>query len=128
MLTLAFAQIVWALIFQWDDFTGGSNGLVGIRAAEAVASPLAYYYLALACAVLGVYLLRRVIHAPFGLALRAARDAGRAEALGMDVRSLQWGGFAMAACSAGWPVCCSPSPRAASRPKWPAWAARSMAW
>jgi ABC-type branched-subunit amino acid transport system permease subunit len=54
MLTLAFAQIVWALIFQWDDFTGGSNGLVGIRAAEAVSSPLAYYYLALACAVLGV--------------------------------------------------------------------------
>jgi len=97
MLTLAFAQIVWALIFQWDDFTGGSNGLVGIRPAEAVSSPLAYYYLALAGATLGVYLLRRVIHAPFGLALRAARDAApRAEALGMDVRALQWGGFAVA--------------------------------
>ncbi len=97
MLTLAFAQIVWATIFQWDDLTGGSNGLVGIRPAEALASPLAYYYLALGCAALGVYLLRRVIHAPFGLALRAARDAaGRAESLGMDVRSLQWGGFAIA--------------------------------
>ncbi|OWY35553.1 ABC transporter permease [Herbaspirillum aquaticum] len=97
MLTLAFAQIVWATIFQWDDLTGGSNGLVGIRPADALASPLAYYYLALACAALGVHLLRRVIHAPFGLALRAARDAaGRAESLGMDVRSLQWGGFAIA--------------------------------
>jgi branched-chain amino acid transport system permease protein len=97
MLTLAFAQIVWATIFQWDDLTGGSNGLVGIRPADALASPLAYYYLALGCAALGVHLLRRVIHAPFGLALRAARDAaGRAESLGMDVRSLQWGGFAIA--------------------------------
>ncbi|WP_413456654.1 ABC transporter permease [Herbaspirillum huttiense] len=97
MLTLAFAQIVWATLFQWDDLTGGSNGLVGIRPAEAVASPLAYYYLALGCAALGVYLLRRVIHAPFGLALRAARDAAvRAESLGMDVRRLQWGGFAIA--------------------------------
>src|SRR5450830_854447 len=27
MLTLAFAQIVWAAIYQWDEFTGGSNGL-----------------------------------------------------------------------------------------------------
>lgn len=97
MLTLAFAQIVWATFFQWDDLTGGSNGLVGIRPAEALASPLAYYYLALGCAALGVILLRRVIHAPFGLALRAARDAAvRAESLGMDVRRLQWGGFAIA--------------------------------
>ncbi|RAM62782.1 ABC transporter permease [Herbaspirillum rubrisubalbicans] len=97
MLTLAFAQIVWAAIFQWDDVTGGSNGLVGLRPAELVAAPLAYYYLALGCAALGVYLLRRVIHAPFGLALRAARDAAvRAESLGMDVRALQWGGFAVA--------------------------------
>ena len=30
MLTLAFAQIVWSVVFQWDDFTGGSNGLIGI--------------------------------------------------------------------------------------------------
>ncbi|MCO4856406.1 ABC transporter permease [Herbaspirillum sp. WGmk3] len=97
MLTLAFAQIAWATFFQWDDLTGGSNGLVGIRPAEALASPLAYYYLALGCAALGVILLRRVIHAPFGLALRAARDAAvRAESLGMDVRRLQWGGFAIA--------------------------------
>ncbi|WP_044530421.1 ABC transporter permease, partial [Herbaspirillum sp. B65] len=97
MLTLAFAQIVWAAIFQWDDVTGGSNGLVGLRPSELVAAPLAYYYLALGCAALGVYLLRRVIHAPFGLALRAARDAAvRAESLGMDVRALQWGGFAVA--------------------------------
>jgi branched-chain amino acid transport system permease protein len=97
MLTLAFAQIVWAAIFQWDDLTGGSNGLVGIRPAAALASPIAYYYLALACATLGVWLLRRVVYAPFGLALRAARDSAlRAEALGMHVKRLQWAGFAVA--------------------------------
>jgi branched-chain amino acid transport system permease protein len=97
MLTLAFAQIVWAVIFQWDDFTGGSNGLVGIRPMEALASPVAYYYLALACAGAGVWLLRRVVYAPFGLALRAARDSAvRAEALGMAVKRVQWMGFAVA--------------------------------
>ena len=30
MLTLAFAQIVWAAVFQWEDFTGGSNGVIGV--------------------------------------------------------------------------------------------------
>ena len=30
MLTLAFAQIVWAIVFQWENVTGGSNGVVGI--------------------------------------------------------------------------------------------------
>ena len=30
MLTLAFAQIVWSIAFQWDAVTGGSNGIVGV--------------------------------------------------------------------------------------------------
>ena len=30
MLTLAFAQIAWSIVFQWDALTGGSNGLVGV--------------------------------------------------------------------------------------------------
>ena len=30
MLTLAFAQIVWAAVFQWETLTGGSNGVIGV--------------------------------------------------------------------------------------------------
>ena len=30
MLTLAFAQLLWSLVFQWGEFTGGDDGLVGI--------------------------------------------------------------------------------------------------
>ena len=30
MLTLAFAQIVWSIAFQWVDVTGGDNGLLGV--------------------------------------------------------------------------------------------------
>src|ERR1700735_4828070 len=36
MLTLAFAQIVWSIVFQWQDFTGGSNWGVGVWAGGAV--------------------------------------------------------------------------------------------
>ena len=30
MLTLAFAQIVWSIVFQWEGVTGGSNGILGV--------------------------------------------------------------------------------------------------
>ena len=30
MLTLAFAQIVWSIAFQWIEITGGDNGLLGV--------------------------------------------------------------------------------------------------
>src|SRR4029079_19809698 len=43
MLTLAFAQIVWSIAFQWDTVTGGSNGLIGIWPASWLGSRTAYY-------------------------------------------------------------------------------------
>jgi branched-chain amino acid transport system permease protein len=70
MLTLAFAQISWAIVFQWDDFTGGSNGLTGVWPPEWAAGR-AFYWLALALVALGVLLLRRVLFSPLGYALRA---------------------------------------------------------
>ena len=30
MLTLAFAQIVWAICFKWNDVTGGEQGLSNV--------------------------------------------------------------------------------------------------
>ncbi|MFL9879505.1 ABC transporter permease [Herbaspirillum rhizosphaerae] len=97
MLTLAFAQIVWAIIFQWDDVTGGSNGLIGIWPSDWAASPTAFYYLALTFSVAGVLLLRRVLFSPFGYAMRAGRDSPlRAEAIGIDVKRVQWIAFAVA--------------------------------
>ena len=36
MLTLAFAQIVWAIVFQWENVTGGINGVVGVWPTAAV--------------------------------------------------------------------------------------------
>lgn len=97
MLTLAFAQIVWAIVFQWDEVTGGSNGLVGIWPAAWASSPTAFYYLALAFSVAGVLLLRRVLFSPFGHAMRAGRDSPlRAEAIGIDVKRVQWMAFIVA--------------------------------
>ncbi len=96
MLTLAFAQIVWSVVFQWDAFTGGSNGIIGIWPADWL-SGTPYYYLTLVLVVLSVWVLRRVLFSPFGQALRAVRDSSlRAEAIGIDGKRVQWIAFVIA--------------------------------
>jgi branched-chain amino acid transport system permease protein len=102
MLTLAFGQIVWSIVFQWDDLTGGSNGLTGIWPSEFWADKTLFFYGVLAVVGLSVFVLRRILHAPFGYALRASRDSElRAAALGLNVKQLQWLGFVVAAFFAG---------------------------
>ena len=102
MLTLAFSQIVWSIAFQWDDVTGGSNGLTGVWPAPWLEDKRAYYYVALALVAGSVLLLRRALFAPFGYALRAGRDSPlRADAIGIDVKRLQWAAFVVAAVFAG---------------------------
>ncbi|PQA83448.1 ABC transporter permease [Limnohabitans sp. TS-CS-82] len=102
MLTLAFAQIVWSICFQWDDFTGGSNGLTGVWPSAWWQDKAAYYWLTLALVSASVYALRRVLMSPMGYALRASRDSvGRAQAMGLNVALVQWLGFVLAAGFAG---------------------------
>jgi branched-chain amino acid transport system permease protein len=102
MLTLAFAQIVWSITFQWDDFTGGSNGITGVWPAAWLGSKTAYYFATLVLVAGGVLALRRVLFSPFGLAMRAGRDSPlRADAIGIDVKQVQWLAFVLAALAAG---------------------------
>lgn len=102
MLTLAFAQIAWSIAYQWVAFTGGDNGLLGIWPARWASDPAIYYWLTLTLVALAVLLLRRIIFAPFGYALRAARDSERrAEAIGIHTRRHRWFAFALAGVFAG---------------------------
>ncbi|HEX6957454.1 MAG TPA: ABC transporter permease [Ferrovibrio sp.] len=102
MLTLAFAQIAWSVVFQWDELTGGSNGLIGLWPSEWLKDRTVFYLAVLAISAGAVAFLWRVIHAPFGYVLRAARDSAlRADAIGIDVRRFQWLGFILAGALAG---------------------------
>jgi len=102
MLTLAFAQITWAIVFQWDSFTGGSNGLTGVWPAEWLSDKRAYYWLTLVLVAAAVFGLRRVLFSPFGYALRAGRDSVlRADAIGINVKRMQWMAFVIAGAVAG---------------------------
>lgn len=101
MLTLAFAQIIWSIVYQWDDVTGGSNGIVGIW-PEAWLAGDTYFYFTLLLVALAVLLLRHMAFAPFGYALRAVRDSAlRADAIGIHVKGVQWAAFIVAGLFAG---------------------------
>jgi branched-chain amino acid transport system permease protein len=101
MLTLAFAQIVWAAATQ-STLTGGDDGVLGVWPDVWARDAAAFYWLALAVCGGGALALRRVMFSPFGYALRGVRDSpARAEAIGLDARSLRVSAFALAGAAAG---------------------------
>src|SRR5262249_50886846 len=54
MLTLAFAQIVWAAVFQWETLTGGSNGVIGVWPPPPFDRAWVYFLVTLAITLLSV--------------------------------------------------------------------------
>jgi branched-chain amino acid transport system permease protein len=102
MLTLAFAQIAWSVAFQWVALTGGDNGILGVWPSPWAAGPAGFYLLTLGVVAAALLLLRRIVFAPFGYALRAGRDSPlRAAAIGIDVSRRRWLGFTLAGVFAG---------------------------
>ena len=104
MLTLAFAQIVWSITFQWDDFTGGSNGLTGVWPARVAVGQARVLLRSRWCWWCCGALVRcgASLFSPFGYAMRAGRDSPlRADAIGIDVKRMQWVAFVIAALFAG---------------------------
>jgi branched-chain amino acid transport system permease protein len=101
MLTFAFAQIVWSVVFQWYAFTNGDNGIVGVW-PTSLGGPLAFYYVALTVTAASILALAALMHTPFVYAIRATRDSpARAAAIGIGVRRQQWLGFIVAGLFAG---------------------------
>ena len=94
MLTLAFAQLGYAMLFRFRDITGGSDGLVGIPrhpgpfGIDWFQGKLGYYYLVLAC-LFGSYLLcRAIVRSPFGAVLAGIREnEAKTIALGYNTRA-----------------------------------------
>jgi branched-chain amino acid transport system permease protein len=101
MLSLALAQVVWALASQWVGVTGGDNGLIGLNLVRPD-SRAAFEGAVLVLALVGLLALRRLAGSPFGMALQAVRDVPqRAAASGLAVNRLKYQVFVGSAAWAG---------------------------
>lgn len=102
ILTLAFGQLLFFIIYKWHDFTGGDDGIQGVFPPEALKSPVAYYYFILIVFIAAAFLLWRLIHSPFGYTLKAMREnPERTEFLGINIARYQLVTFVIAAAFAG---------------------------
>jgi branched-chain amino acid transport system permease protein len=110
MLTLAFAQLLYFIGFHLSDWTGGDDGLRGIRLLPLTLpglslpldTPLGFYYFALALVALAVAGLKRILDSPFGAVLQAIREnSERAVACGYDITRVKLLSFVFSALFAG---------------------------
>ncbi len=113
MLTLAFAQIVWAICFKWNDVTGGEQGMPNVPYPDlgwmsaipglgSLRSGDHFYLLVLALVAVAIAALRRIVASPYGRMLSVIREnPERAEFIGINVRLYQLSAFVVAGFFAG---------------------------
>ena len=90
MLSLAFAQIVFTVIFKWTALTGGDNGILNVWPPAWLKDPRVYCYFTLVIVGLAILALHAIVGSPFGYALRAIREnPRRARFIGVNVRRHQ---------------------------------------
>jgi len=102
ILTLAFGELLFFVVFSWYGFTGGDDGIQRLLPPPGLRDANAYYYFSLAVVVGAGALMWRITRSPFGYMLRAMRDnQQRTRFLGIDVRLYMWINFVIAGTFAG---------------------------
>lgn len=110
MLTLAFGMMVFALVWNARDITGGDDGLIGVMRTPVSLGPVSldiaqdthFYFLVLLLFAGSVWLVHRVRSSPFGLVLAGIREnPTRTEFAGIDVRGYRLAAFVLSAALAG---------------------------
>jgi branched-chain amino acid transport system ATP-binding protein len=78
LLTLAFTALTFYVVYRWTSFTGGENGLPGLKRAPLAGLDLdrqaVFYYSVAAVVFLVAWLMWRVVHSPLGTVLVAIRE------------------------------------------------------
>ncbi len=102
ILTMAFGQLIFYIIFQWYNFTGGDNGLLGVAPPALIAGKVGYYYFTWAVSVIALVAMWFITESPFGYTMRAIRDnADRTRFLGINTRWYMLINFTVAGAFAG---------------------------
>jgi branched-chain amino acid transport system permease protein len=90
MLTLACSEIVFTVLFQAYDYTGGDNGLTNFMAPRFGLTAQVYAGVTIVVLAVCLAFLARVVNSPLGLAIQAVgEEPHRAAALGFSPRTVQ---------------------------------------
>jgi len=96
LLTLAFSQIIWTVIFEWYAVTGGDDGIVSIPTPDFFFSLTNSYYFCLALVGGCIFVIWRIVNSPFGRTLQAIREnPSRVEFIGVNVKRYQLAAFVL---------------------------------
>ena len=106
MVTLALSQCVYYAAVQATNWTGGENGLRGIRLTTIgpldFVDPTTRYYVVAAIVIAALFVLSRILASPFGAVLEAVREnEARARACGFDVRATRLLAFTLSGAFCG---------------------------
>ena len=102
ILTMAFGQLLYYIIFQWYSFTGGDDGLQGIVPPEWLISASAYYYFTLFIVIAALIVMWFISESPFGYTMRSIREnADRTRFIGINVKKYMLINFVVAGMFAG---------------------------
>jgi branched-chain amino acid transport system permease protein len=102
ILTLAFGQLMYYIIFQWYSFTGGDDGLQGVVPPDFLFGANSYYYFTLVIVTAALIAMWFISRSPFGYTMRAIREnADRTRFLGINVRRYMLINFIIAGMFAG---------------------------
>ena len=102
VLTLAFGQLIFFIVFKWHNFTGGDDGIQGVFPPALLKSPIVYYYFILIVFLLSAFILWRILESPFGQTIKSMREnSERTEFLGINIARYQLITFVVAAALAG---------------------------
>jgi branched-chain amino acid transport system permease protein len=106
IVTLGFGEITRIVLNNWDELTGGPNGIMGIGRPEVFGYRFqtlgAFYYLILAMVVFTAFSVRRLNDSRIGRAWVAIReDEVAAEAMGIDTVRMKLLAFSLSASIAG---------------------------
>jgi branched-chain amino acid transport system permease protein len=102
VLTLAFGQLIFTIVFKWHDFTGGDDGIQGVFPPDLLKSITAYYFFILLVFLASAFILWKIIHSPFGRTVVAMREnSERTEFLGIHIAKYQLIAFVIAAAFCG---------------------------
>lgn len=110
LLTLAFNQLIWFIIYQWKSMTGGPDGIWGIYRSTMdfgifainIRPVINLYYLVAIIFFLAFLFTRRLVGSPFGKVLLGMRESElRATAIGYNPETYKWVAFIVCGVLAG---------------------------